>query len=87
LLWKALLLGAVAQSSLILSGLAVYLVQVPKRVIGGLAGFGGGALVSAVAFDLIPDSDVLARWRSPWLLFGAAVFVVSDRLVEVGSAR
>ena len=35
-------LGAVSQLSLVLSGLAVFLVAVPKRVVGALAGFGAG---------------------------------------------
>jgi ZIP family zinc transporter len=80
---NAILLGAAAQSSLILSGLVVYGVQVPPRVIGALAGLGAGALVSAIAFDLIPEGKVLDNAQlALWLLLGAAVFVVSDRIVE-----
>ncbi|HEU4356082.1 MAG TPA: hypothetical protein VFT27_10880 [Actinomycetota bacterium] len=79
----ALLLGALAQSSLILSGLVVYWVHVPTKVIGAFAGFGAGALVAAIAFDLIPESETLDHWQvALWLLIGAAVFVVSDRIVE-----
>ena len=79
----AILLGAAAQSSLILSGLVVYAVRVPSRVIGSLAGIGAGALVSAIAFDLIPEGQVLDNAQlALWLLLGAAVFIVSDRLVE-----
>jgi zinc transporter, ZIP family len=79
----AALLGALAQSSLILSGLAVDAVRVPPKVIGGLAGFGAGALVAAIAFDLIPEGEVLANWDlAVWLLIGAVVFVISDRVVE-----
>jgi ZIP family zinc transporter len=87
---EAVLLGAVAQSSLILSGLVVYGVTVPSKVIGALAGFGAGALIAAIAFDLIPESDVLALAQAAlWLLIGAVVFVVSDRIVEAkfGSER
>ena len=80
---EALLLGAAAQSSLILSGLVVYVVQVPPRVIGAFAGFGAGALISAIAFDLMPESEALKEHQlALWLLVGAAVFVVSDRIVE-----
>ncbi|MEZ4609456.1 MAG: hypothetical protein R2838_04210 [Caldilineaceae bacterium] len=50
---NAFILGALAQSSLLLSGLAVYWIRVPTRVVGWLAGFGAGTLISAVAFDLI----------------------------------
>jgi ZIP family zinc transporter len=80
----AFLLGAAAQSSLLLSGLAVYLVKVPKAVIGALAGFGAGALISAIAFDLIPQGEGLSEdWElALWLLIGGAVFIVSDAIVE-----
>jgi len=37
-------LGALTQLSLVLSGLVVFLIAVPKRVVGALAGFGAGAL-------------------------------------------
>ena len=80
---KALLLGSAAQSALILSGLVVYVVRVPTKVIGALAGFGAGALVAAISFDLIPESEALGQVElALWLLLGAAVFVVSDRVVE-----
>ena len=80
---RAILLGAAAQSSLIISGLAVYGVRFPAKTVGALAGFGAGALISAVAFDLIPESQSLANPQlALWLLVGAAVFVVSDRIVE-----
>jgi zinc transporter, ZIP family len=80
---EAVLLGAAAQSSLILSGLVVYGVRVPTKVIGALAGFGAGALVAAIAFDLIPESEGLDEVElALWLLVGAAAFVVSDRIVE-----
>jgi ZIP family zinc transporter len=80
---EAVLLGAAAQSSLVLSGLVVYGVRVPQKVVGALAGFGAGALVSAIAFDLIPEGEDLESYQlALWLLVGAAVFVVSDRIVE-----
>lgn len=80
---QAAVVGALAQSSLILSGLAVYVVRVPRRVVGGLAGYGAGALLGAIAFDLIPESEVLPTIEAAaWLLVGAVVFVVADRIVE-----
>lgn len=80
---QAAIIGALAQSALILSGLAVYVVRVPKRVVGALAGYGAGALLGAIAFDLIPESEVLPTIEAAaWLLIGAAVFVLADRFVE-----
>jgi zinc transporter, ZIP family len=80
---QAALIGALAQSSLILSGLVVYAVHIPPKVVGALAGYGAGALLGAIAFDLIPESEVLDTVQTAiWLLVGAAVFVVADRIVE-----
>jgi ZIP family zinc transporter len=82
-MFEAIVLGAAAQSSLVLSGLVVYGISVPPKVIGALAGFGAGALVAAIAFDLVPDSEVLSSPESAlWLLVGAAAFVLADRIVE-----
>ena len=80
---QALALGGLAQSSLLLAGLVVYWVRPSAKFIGALAGFGAGALISAVAFDLIPESSYLGNWQlGLWFLIGAAIFVVSDRIVE-----
>jgi ZIP family zinc transporter len=80
---EAFALGGIAQSSLLLAGLAVYWVKPTTRVIGGLAGFGAGALVAAVSFDLIPQAEGMEQWEvALWLLIGALVFVVADTIVE-----
>jgi ZIP family zinc transporter len=80
---EALLLGTLAQSSLLLSGLLVYWVRVPTKVIGVLAGFGAGALVSSIALDLVPQAESLEAWQySLWMLVGAAVFLGGDAIVE-----
>jgi len=80
---QAFALGGIAQSSLLLAGLAVYWVRPSTKVIGGLAGFGAGALVAAVAFDLIPEAEEMESWEvALWLLLGALVFVVADSIVE-----
>jgi ZIP family zinc transporter len=79
----ALILGALAQSALVLAGLVVYYITVPSRIVGIIAGYGVGALLGAIAFDLVPESDVLPTVESSiWLLAGAAVFIVADALVE-----
>jgi len=79
----ALLLGGAAQSSLILTGLVVFALAVPATVVGSIAGYGVGALLGAIAFDLIPESEVLPLVESAlWLLIGALVFIVADRIVE-----
>ncbi len=80
---EALVLGTIAQSSLLLSGLLVYWVRVPTRVVGVLAGFGAGALISAIAFDLVPEAESLGPWEIVfWMLLGAAIFLGGDAIVE-----
>lgn len=76
-------LGVLAQSSLLLAGLLVCWVTVPRRLVGVLAGFGAGALIAAVSFDLIAEAEELSEWRfALWMLAGVAVFLGGDRLVE-----
>ena len=83
----AFLLGAAAQSSLVLSGLAVYLVKVPQKVVGAFAGFGAGALIAAIAFDLIPQGEGLEYGQlALWLLIGGGVFIVTRPLSHSAAA-
>ncbi len=82
---QAIILGAFGQSSLLLSGLAVYWIKVPQKVVGWLAGFGAGALISAIAFDLIAQDQAenLGQLETAiWLLIGAVIFIGGDRIVE-----
>ena len=47
--------GLLAQSSLLVAGLLVCWVTVPTKVVGILGGFGAGAMIAAVSFDLLPE--------------------------------
>ena len=76
-------LGALAQSSLLLAGLVVCWITVPRRVVGVLAGFGAGAMLAAISFDLIAETVGLDQWElGLWMLAGVAVFLAGDRFVE-----
>ena len=75
--------GSAAQASLFFAGIVVCWVTVPRRVVGVLAGFGAGAMVAAISFDLIVEAEGLANWEIGLVMLGgAAVFLVGDRLVE-----
>lgn len=75
--------GLAAQASLLLGGIAVCWVTVPRRVVGILAGFGAGAMVAAISFDLIVEAEGLANWEIGLVMLGgAAAFLVGDRVVE-----
>ncbi|MGH3078865.1 MAG: ZIP family metal transporter [Gaiellaceae bacterium] len=79
----AFALGILAQSSLLLAGLLVCWVTVPPRLVGVLAGFGAGALIAAVSFDLIGEAEELDSWElALWMLVGVAVFLGGDYVVE-----
>lgn len=78
---QAFALGAVAQSSLLLSGIVPYFLRIPDRIIGILAGIGAGALVAAVAFDLVPEALETAEVAF-WFFVGALIFVVADWFIE-----
>jgi ZIP family zinc transporter len=81
---EALVIGAIAQSSLLLTAMLVYVVKLPTKFVGQLAGLGAGALIGSAAFELVPEA--LISLSNPeigiWLLLGAAVYVVADTLVE-----
>ena len=80
---NSFLLGVFAQSSLLLAGLFVCWVKVPTRIVGILAGFGAGALISSVSFDLIAEAEGLENWElTLWMLIGVAIFTGGDYLVE-----
>jgi ZIP family zinc transporter len=85
---KAFGLGTFAQSSLLFAGLLVCWVTVPRRVVGVAAGFGAGAMLSAVSFDLVAEASDLDFWAfGLWMLIGVAVFLLGDRFVERRFAR
>jgi len=83
-LLQAFGLGTLAQSSLLLAGLFAVWVTVPTRIVGILAGFGAGAMISAIAFDLVPESQVhIELWDTVlWMLIGVAIFMLGDRFVD-----
>ena len=78
---QAFALGAIAQSSLLLSGIVPFFLRIPDRIIGILAGFGAGALLAAVAFDLVPEAISVAE-VAIWFFVGALIFIVADRIIE-----
>jgi len=80
---KAIALGTLAQSALLLSGLLVYWINFPPKFVGVLAGFGAGALIEAVAFDLVAEAKDLSSIQfAVWMLVGAAILLVGDRIVD-----
>jgi ZIP family zinc transporter len=79
----AFALGALAQSSLLIAGLAVCWITIPTRIVGILAGFGAGALLAAVSFDLVAEAEQLTAGEfALWMMIGVAVFLIGDAVVD-----
>lgn len=75
--------GLAAQSSLLLAGVIVCGATIGTRVVGILAAFGAGAMVAAIAFDLIPEASRLGSWElAGGTAAGVAIFLAGDRFVE-----
>ena len=73
-----------------LSSAALYLGQAVagpleqrRRLTGQVMGFGAGALLSAVAYELIPESTLSkSAWVGLAFLVGALAYYVGDRIVD-----
>ncbi len=86
----AFLWGLLATSSLVLGGLIASWFTISKKVLGIIMGFGAGALISAVAYELTFEAVKIGKGTGfPALGFftGAFVFYMSDRLIEKIGAR
>ena len=80
---QSLLFGSVASAALVLGALIGSQVTLPEHVYALLLGFAGGALISALAFELFSDADRRGgvRLAAVGLVVGAAVFVLVDAVV------
>jgi ZIP family zinc transporter len=80
--FAAALWGVLAASSLLIgAGLALWL-RPSNRIVGLVMGFGAGALISAVAYELAPEA---AQGDAPvalGLALGALAFFVGDWLID-----
>jgi zinc transporter, ZIP family len=72
--------GLVVGASLLLGAVVAVVLKLPERVAATVTSFGGGILVAAVAFELVPDADAEAgAWiTAAGLLAGALVYVGAD---------
>jgi ZIP family zinc transporter len=77
--------GILAASSLVIGALIALRFTLSSRVIGLILGFGGGVLMSAVAFDLVQeasDTSIEIEALIGGLLSGCLVFFVGDLLID-----
>jgi ZIP family zinc transporter len=69
-----------AGSALVVGAAVAYAVRVPPRLIAGVMAFGGGVLISALAFDLMDEAYKRGGFDSTALGFvgGAAVYTAAN---------
>jgi ZIP family zinc transporter len=77
----AFLWGGLAAASLLV-GYALAGRRLSNRAIGIVMGFGAGALISAIAYELIPESSAASADTALAFVLGALVFFVGDWLVD-----
>ncbi|OMH31243.1 ZIP family metal transporter [Tersicoccus sp. Bi-70] len=80
----ALLWGTVAASSLLIGAILGIVHTWPKRLVGGVLAFGGGALIASVSFELAEEG---IQRGGPWpvgigLAAGALSYYLANRLVS-----
>jgi ZIP family zinc transporter len=78
---SAALLGGLAACSLLI-GFLVAGRGLSHRALGMIMGFGAGALISAIAYELIPESDMNLTGTALAVVLGALAFFVGDHLVD-----
>lgn len=81
--------GLLAGFALVLGALIGYLARIPQRVIAGVMAFGGGVLISALAFDLMDEAYKTGGFASTAVGFlaGAAVYTGANLLLSRRGAK
>ena len=76
--------GGLAALSLLLGAVLAMRFTLSNRVIGAVMGFGSGALISSIGYELVPESLVKGTGRSMALTFalGTLTFFVADWAID-----
>src|SRR5688572_22350618 len=82
---EAALWGIASASSLLIGALIALRFSLPPRVVGLVMGFGAGALISAVSFELIEEA--IEATRGTWVVgvgiaAGALTFFGGDWVID-----
>jgi zinc transporter, ZIP family len=80
-MFTAMFWGGLAAASLLI-GFVLAGRGLSKRAIGMIMGFGGGALISAIAYELVPESALYGIGMAIALLLGALTFFFADWWVD-----
>ena len=76
--------GGLAALSLLAGAILAVKLRLSDKLTGAVMGFGGGALISSIAYELVPESSLkgTGRWMALTFLLGALVFFVADRIID-----
>jgi ZIP family zinc transporter len=82
-IWSAIFWGGISSAALFLGQALAPLLEHRRKATGLLMGFGAGTMLSAVAYELIPESSL---GDGPGIgvgfLLGALVYYVADRVID-----
>ena len=73
--------GGVAAFSLVLGAFLAFRFRPSTRTVGLVMGFGAGALISAIAYELLPDVEAFAAWDILAFALGTVAFFGADRAI------
>lgn len=75
--------GLAAGSTLVVGAVLALVIPIPRRLVAAIMGFGAGALVSALAFDLTDEAFSIGGTQAVavGLVAGALVYFAGDRLI------
>lgn len=80
---EAALWGLISAGSLLVGAAIALAVRPGARVVGLTIAFGGGALIAAVAYELVLEGfDASARWATLGFVGGALAFYLGDLLID-----
>lgn len=75
--------GAIGGVTLLIGAIIVFWRKPSNRVTGMVMGFGSGTLISAIAYELIPESNLeKGFWMAFTFLLGALAFFLGDKLID-----
>lgn len=86
---EALLWGGIAGAANLLGAIVVLLISLPQRLIAYIMALGTGALIGAVAYELLGEAMEISGLTQIALGFlgGAAIFTIFDILINNRGAR
>lgn len=82
-IWAALWWGAFSSAALYVGQALAGPLEHRSKITGLLMGFGAGTMLSAVAYELVPQANLTDGWAmGVGFTFGALTYYVADRIID-----